>query len=84
MSTWRRRQRQEVEKGQVGDGWTRLHVAVDPGQDAAHFGVNSRLVGLGAALAPAGEARQVPAVPTLTHQRPTAVALTGSTHTHTR
>lgn len=61
--------------------WTHLHSAVDPGQNSSHSGVNSRLVGLGAARTPAGDARQVPAVLTLTHQGAATVALRDAMHT---
>lgn len=73
--------------------WTHLHIAVYPGKNPSHPGVNSRSVGQGAAFAPTGDAHEVPSVLTLTHQRATAVALRGHaqvrsplpnhTHTHT-
>lgn len=56
-------------------GESHLKAAVDPGQNTADFGVNSRLVNPTAALAPAGDPHQVPQVAALTHQRSAAVPL---------
>lgn len=62
-------------------GCAHLHGAVDPGQNAAHSGVDARLLLLSAASPPAGDAHQEPAAVLLADQRSTTVPL-GNKTTH--
>ncbi len=59
----------------VGSIDSYLHIAVDPGQNTADFGVNAGLAFFAAASPPAGDPHQVPTALSLTHQRSTTVTL---------
>lgn len=52
-----------------------LDHVIDPAQEFSDFGVNSRMVGLGAARTPADDSHQPPHIFILAYQRTPAVTL---------